>query len=171
MNTQASSEKRDLILKRFDNRATALGLAVDYLMTKPAFARLPFGHWSRVLVGQIRRGHYNFVLGDKQVLGFAGWARMTEAEAEAWVTGQPGATEVSGNAGDCITMNVWAADTPEANKLMMDDTVAQWRDYRMLYAKREYPDGRSRPLRFNVEQFIESGAFKALSLFYLSSSK
>jgi hypothetical protein len=29
----------------------ALGLAVEYLMTKPAFANLRFGDWSRILVG------------------------------------------------------------------------------------------------------------------------
>ena len=38
----------------------ALGLAVNYLMTKPAFANLRFGEWARVLIGQINRGHYAF---------------------------------------------------------------------------------------------------------------
>ena len=40
----------------------ALGLAVSHLMTKPAFANLKFGEWSRILVGQINRGHYCFAL-------------------------------------------------------------------------------------------------------------
>jgi hypothetical protein len=31
----------------------ALGLAVSHLMTKPAFANLRFGDWSRILTGQI----------------------------------------------------------------------------------------------------------------------
>ncbi len=49
-------------------------LRVD-LMTKPAFANLRFGDWSRILAGQINRGHYALVV-DKtnNVHGFAGWA-------------------------------------------------------------------------------------------------
>lgn len=93
---------------------------------------------------------------------------MTEAEAEAWVNGRPGATEVSGTTGDCIVVNAWAADTPEANQLIMQGALDAARRYRMLYAKREYPDGRSRPLRFKLEDFLDSEAAKALSLYYLS---
>jgi hemolysin-activating ACP:hemolysin acyltransferase len=158
-----------LQLRTFDNRSMALGLAVEYLMKKPAFARIPFGHWSRVLTGQIKRGHYTFVVGGKRVVGFGGWALMTEAEAEAWVTGTQGATEVSGTIGDCIVVNAWAADTPDANRMIMNGALAAAKKYRMLYAKREYADGRSRPLRFTVEDFIETEAAKALDLFYLSS--
>ena len=44
----------------------ALGLAVSHLMTKPAFANLRFGDWSRVLVGQINRKHYAFVVDDRE---------------------------------------------------------------------------------------------------------
>ena len=50
------------------SRSVALGLAVDHLMSKPAFASLPFGEWSRVLVGQINRGHYVFAVdSDKRI--------------------------------------------------------------------------------------------------------
>jgi hypothetical protein len=35
---------------------------VAHLMLKPAFARLRFGDWSWVLVGQINRGHYYLVI-------------------------------------------------------------------------------------------------------------
>ena len=37
------------------------------LMKKPAFAKMPFGHWSRVLTGQIKRGHYTIVIDGKRV--------------------------------------------------------------------------------------------------------
>jgi hypothetical protein len=40
----------------------ALGLAVSHLMTKPAFANLRFGDWSRILTGQINRKHYYFAV-------------------------------------------------------------------------------------------------------------
>ena len=42
-----------LRLFRPESPYVALGLAVSHLMTKPAFANLRFGDWSRVLVGQI----------------------------------------------------------------------------------------------------------------------
>ena len=68
--------------------AMALGLAVNHLMTKPAFAKLRFGEWSRVLTGQINRGHYCFAMSaDNRIVGFAGWGLTTHEKAEAWVQG------------------------------------------------------------------------------------
>ncbi|KQP15445.1 hypothetical protein ASF26_17130 [Methylobacterium sp. Leaf93] len=58
---------------RPDQPAVSLGLAVSYLMLKPAFANLRFCEWSRILVGQIDRGHYCFAIDDTgQVQGFVG---------------------------------------------------------------------------------------------------
>ena len=69
-----------LRLFRPENPAAALGLAVSHLMTKPAFARLQFGDWSRILVGQINRKHYCFAVdGDGQVQG--SWAGRSPAKA------------------------------------------------------------------------------------------
>ena len=68
-----------------ENPATALGLAVSHLMTKPAFANLRFGDWSRILVGQINRGHYRLVIDDNnEMQGFIGWALTSREKAEAW---------------------------------------------------------------------------------------
>ena len=39
----------DLKIFRPQNPYVALGLAVSHLMTKPAFAHLRFGDWSRIL--------------------------------------------------------------------------------------------------------------------------
>jgi hypothetical protein len=76
---------------RPDNPYVALGLAVSYLMTKPAFAALRFGEWSRILVGQINRKHFYFVVdGKNQVQGFLGWAVTSKDKAEAWVEGRGG---------------------------------------------------------------------------------
>lgn len=143
-----------LAARTFQNRATALGLAVEYLMKKPAFARLPFGHWSRVLTGQIRRGHYVFVVRENQVVGFAGWAAVNEAEAEAWFAGAPHATEVSGDSGDCAVINAWAADAGEANDVLMAEAARRTAEFRMVYAKREYEDGRIRPIRLHTKGVI-----------------
>jgi hemolysin-activating ACP:hemolysin acyltransferase len=141
-----------LQVRTFDNRAMALGLAVEYLMKKPAFAKLPFGHWSRVLTGQIRRGHYVFVLQGNKVVGFGGWAAATEAEAEAWLAGQPDATEISGAAGECAVINAWAADGPEVNDALVAEAMRRTSEFRMVYAKREYEDGRVRPLRMPTKR-------------------
>lgn len=156
-------ERFGLRTMTFENRAMALGLAVEHLMTKPAFARLPFGHWSRILVGQIRRGHYFFVIGDKRVVGFCGWALASGEEAEAWITGSPTATLVKGDAGDCIVLNAWSADTPEAHRVLLDELRIRGRGSRLLYAKREYKDGRTRPLRLKLDQAVDSHADKALA--------
>jgi hemolysin-activating ACP:hemolysin acyltransferase len=146
------AEETGLRTTTLTNRAMALGLAVQYLMTKPAFAKLPFGHWSRVLTGQIRRGHYVFVMTGDKVVGFAGWAAVTEPEAEAWVSGRPNATEVSGAAGDCAVINAWAADGPEVNDMLVGEAMRRTASFRMVYAKREYEDGRTRPIRMPTKR-------------------
>lgn len=154
-------EKPALKTRMFENRAMALGLAVEYLMTKPAFARLSFGHWSRVLTGQIRRGHYFFVCTDRKVVGFAGWGLGSEAEAEDWIAGNTGDPPGDARSGDNIILNAWAADTPEANRVLLDELRIRGRDRRMLYARREYPDGRARPLRLKLGAAVASHAAKA----------
>ena len=71
--TTAAPVAPDAELKVFQppNAYVALGLAVSHLMTKPAFANLRFGDWSRVLAGQINRKHYCFAInGNNQVQGF-----------------------------------------------------------------------------------------------------
>src|SRR5688500_14666794 len=89
--TIGSSSVGDLRLFRPDRPLAALGLAVSHLMTKPAFADLPFGAWSRILVGQIRRGHYAFAVdAEGTVHGFIGWALATKDHAEAWLDGRAG---------------------------------------------------------------------------------
>lgn len=147
----------------FENRATALGLAVEHLMTKPAFARLPFGHWSRILTGQIRRGHYFFVVTPKKVVGFCGWALGTREEAEAWISGSQLAANVSGETGEYIILNAWSADTPEAHRVLLDELRIRGRGSKTLYAKREYKDGRTRPLRLKLDGAVDSHAEKALA--------
>jgi hypothetical protein len=63
VNGAAAQQGRPALrLFRPESPTVALGLAVSHLMTKPAFAQLKFGDWSRVLVGQINRKHYRFVL-------------------------------------------------------------------------------------------------------------
>jgi hemolysin-activating ACP:hemolysin acyltransferase len=153
----AMSDTPPPTVRTFQNRAMALGLAVEYLMKKPAFAKLPFGHWSRVLTGQIRRGHYVFVIQGNKVVGFGGWAAASEAEAEAWLAGQPNATEISGSGGDSAVINAWAADGPEVNDMLVAEAMRRTEEFRMVYAKREYEDGRTRPVRMPTKRGESAG--------------
>jgi hemolysin-activating ACP:hemolysin acyltransferase len=135
---------------------TALGLAVNHLMTKPAFARLRFGEWSRVLVGQINRKHYFFVVdGANRVVGFAGWAVTTRDKAEAWVEGRGDFSDREGNQGDCVVFNAWAADTLKVNRFLLRECRKVIQGKETVYFKRHYKDGSTRPVRLKVNEFVE----------------
>ena len=145
----------DLKLFRPQNPYMALGLAVNHLMTKPAFAHLRFGDWSRILTGQINRKHYYFAIdGKNQVQGFMGWAFASKDKAEAWVEGRGGLSFEDSQQGDCVIFNAWAASTPEANRFL----VAQAREIiagkDTVYFKRHYKDGSTRPVRLRVNDFV-----------------
>jgi hemolysin-activating ACP:hemolysin acyltransferase len=140
---------------RFRDPHLALGQAVMRLMGKPGFARLPFGAWSRILVGQINREHYVF-LGDSagRIVGFAGWTRATRAVAEDWAAGLGDNDPAGGLTGECVIINAWQADDGAAQAAL----YAEMRKYgratqvQAIYGKRFYPDGRVRRVRLAVLQ-------------------
>jgi hemolysin-activating ACP:hemolysin acyltransferase len=135
------------------NPAAALGLAVSHLMTKPAFARLPFGTWSRVLVGQINRKHYHLALdATGRTIGFLGWAITDEANAEAWLDGR--GDPADGTSGDCVIINAWSAETPAANHLLLGAARQAGAGYRLVYFKRHYPDGSTRMGKLVTPDFM-----------------
>ena len=129
----------------------ALGLAVQMLMGKPAFARLPFGEWSRVLVGQINRGHCRFAIGaNGQPQGFAGWAMTSEAMAEAWIAGLAPLSAADSLAGDCVVFNAWTAANPAAHRFMTGAFRELFADKRRVFFIRRYAGGRTRAVRLDV---------------------
>jgi hemolysin-activating ACP:hemolysin acyltransferase len=138
-----------LTVFRVGDPAMALGLAVAYLMTMPAFARLPFGRWSGVLVGAVNRGHCLFVGKGDAVVAFAGWALASAEAAETWLAGRSDPATESGREGDCIIINAWAASSPEANQALLRAMRVAGRN-KTIYAKREYADGHSRPLKLSA---------------------
>jgi hemolysin-activating ACP:hemolysin acyltransferase len=147
----------DTDLKVFQppNAYVALGLAVSHLMTKPAFANLRFGDWSRVLTGQINRKHYCFAVdGNNQVQGFMGWALTSKDKAEAWVEDRSGLSFDDSRDGDCVIINAWAASTPEANRFLVAQArrIIDGKD--TVYFKRHYKDGSKRPVRLRVNDFV-----------------
>jgi len=160
MPEDSSTPKEDLtqtpILKaaRDKNSYAGLGRAVSYMMTKPSFAGLKFGHWAKTLTGQINRNHYFFVMEGSRIVGFLGWAFVDEALAKKWSEGR---ADVGGDEckdGDCIVINAWAADTEEVNRFILRQIRTIMKDCKAAYAKRFYKDGRTRPLRVTINDFV-----------------
>ena len=133
----------------------ALGLAVSHLMTKPAFANLRFGDWSRILTGQINRKHYYFAVDSKnQSQGFMGWAVTSKEKAEAWVEGRGGLSFEDSLEGNCLIFNAWAANTPQANRFLVSKAREIMEGKDTVYFKRHYKDGSTRPVRLRVNDFV-----------------
>jgi hemolysin-activating ACP:hemolysin acyltransferase len=145
----------DLKLFRPRNPYVALGLAVDHMMTKPAFANLPFGDWSRILTGQINRNHYYFAVdGNNQIQGFVGWALTCKEKAEAWIEGRGALSFGDSLEGDCVIVNAWTASTPKTNRFLVSQgrEIVEGKD--TVYFKRHYKDGRTRAVRLRVKDFV-----------------
>lgn len=124
--------------------------SVAHLMTRPAFARAPFGHIARVLAGQVARGHYALIRRGPRTVGFVGWARAEQAHAEAWLAGTRGISDAEARTGDCALINCWQADDPAVSRFILSRLGRELAGCRAVYAKRHYPDGRMRPLRLAV---------------------
>lgn len=142
---------------RPENNVFALGWAVSHLMTKPAFANLKFGEWSRILVGQINRGHFLFAIDDKDaVRGFVGWAKTRREHAEAWVEGRRPLAYEDCLAGDCVVFNAWSADNLKVHRFLVDEGRKILEGNQTAYFKRVYPNGEVRPTRLTVNDFVSS---------------
>jgi hemolysin-activating ACP:hemolysin acyltransferase len=150
-----AAARPELRLFRPDSPYVALGLAVNHLMTKPAFAALRFGEWSRILVGQINRKHYYFVVDAKnQIQGFLGWAITTKDKAEAWAEGRGGLSYEDSFGGDCIIFNAWAASNGKVNRFLLQEARKIMVGKDMVYGKRHYNDGTTRVTRLKVNDFV-----------------
>ncbi|MGH6736812.1 MAG: toxin-activating lysine-acyltransferase [Methyloceanibacter sp.] len=139
---------------RPQNAAYALGLAVNYLMASPAFARQPFGHWSGVLAGQINRGHYLFAVEDRKVVGFLGWSFAGKNAAEAWLAGRAVPASDDSRSGEIMLINAWQADSDDARRFLLHQARMIGRHCSAVYAKRHRPDGSFRPMRLAVNGFL-----------------
>jgi hemolysin-activating ACP:hemolysin acyltransferase len=151
----ATAQRPDLRLFRPESTSAALGLVVNHLMTKPAFARLRFGDWSRILVGQINRKHYAFVVdGKNQIQGFLGWALTSKEKAEAWVEGRGDFSYEESVEGDCLIFNAWSASSLAVNRFLVSQARKIMAGKEMVYFKRHYKDGSTRPARLRVNDFV-----------------
>lgn len=137
------------------NAFAALGRAVSYMMTKPAFANAPFGHWAKTLTGQINRKHYFFVLRGGTIVGFLGWAFVDEAKAQLWVEGKADIGFDDSLEGDSVIINAWASDDEGVNRFILEELRRVGRTKKRVYAKRFYKDGRVRPVILDVNAFVD----------------
>jgi hemolysin-activating ACP:hemolysin acyltransferase len=146
-----------LQIVRPDNPAAALGRAVSYLMTKPAFAKLQFGDWSRILVGQINRKHFCFVVDSAgQMHGFMGWALASEEHAKAWAEGRRALSFEDSLRGDCMVVNAFAAESNTVTRFLVEEARRIASDKTAIYFKRHYKDGRARAARLPINAFVGS---------------
>lgn len=147
---------------RDQNAYAALGRAVSYLMTKPSFARQPFGVWSKTLTGQINRKHYFLVLKGNKAVGFAGWALVDEARALDWLNASADFSSADCASGDCMVINAWAADDETVNRFVLRELRKSAVGLNAAYAKRFYPDGSIRHVKIAItgamKSHVETGA-------------
>ncbi|WP_424933881.1 hypothetical protein [Amaricoccus macauensis] len=128
----------------------AMGLATARLMVHPAFARAPFGHIARALAGQVNRGHYAFAMRSGQPVGFVGYGLVSEAVGEGWLAGNRAIGTAEAVGGDCLLLNFWQADDAEVGAFLRSALRMTLPAIRRIYAKRHYPDGRTRPVRLEL---------------------
>ncbi|MFO1327942.1 MAG: hypothetical protein U1F56_11340 [Rubrivivax sp.] len=131
-----------LQLLRPRDPGAALGWAVSYLMTDPAFARQPFGDWSRVLAGQVNRGHCVFVHDGRRLRGFAGWALTDDAGADAWLAGRTLDADAA-RQGPVVLVNALKFDGDAVRRRLLR-ALRGLLPARRLVARRAYADGRWR---------------------------
>lgn len=153
MSTLQARIDQELRVLQPANPAVALGLAVSHLMTKPAFAKLQFGDWSRILVGQINRKHFCFAVdADGQVQGFMGWALASREHAEAWAEGRRGLSFEDSRDGDCVVVNAFAANSNKVTRFLIEQARRVFGNKDALYFKRHYKDGSTRIARVAVNR-------------------
>ncbi|TFF22004.1 hypothetical protein E3C22_15255 [Jiella endophytica] len=134
------------------NRHAAVGRALAYCMTDDVFGQMPLRAIARLIIGQVNRSQYFFLMEDGVVHGYCGWMRCTAADGEAWVTGrQPEPHPVPD--GEACIVNMWKSSGPEVNAAISRELRRRLADATHLYARRFYADGRIRPVRITAPRF------------------
>lgn len=132
---------------------SACGRSVAFLMRAPVFAALPFGMMTRLVVGQVNRGHYFFILdAADEVQGYCGWAQVSHGAAEAWLTANRDIADPGAKEGPVCAINLWHATGPAVNAAMIAALRRRLsRATEAIVARRFYADGRVRPVRLRVD--------------------
>jgi len=135
------------------NQTYALGLSIEVTARHDAYGGIPFAEWVQILVGQIARNHYFFVIdGSGNVVGYAGWAVADRDEAVAWLEKGKALPHDRCREGDCVILNAWVADNAAVRNFMIEHAGAELDGQKMLFAKRVYPDGKVRAVKLPVDE-------------------
>ncbi len=78
----------------------------------------------------------------------------SQSLAEQWVEGRAGLRNDECREGDCVIVNAFAAETGGANRFIVNTMRKLFASKRTLYFKRHYRDGRTRPTRLSVNDFV-----------------
>lgn len=123
----------------------AAGISMSLMMGHPGFDNRTFGGMARMIAGHVNRGHYFIVFRDGQPKGLVGWAFTTRTAATAWRDGD-GSLIGDGRDGDSVIFNVWVTDGPDMNSFLVRTMREEFREKRLLVARRIYADGRQKPI-------------------------
>lgn len=124
----------------------AAGQAMVLMARHPEFGDLSFRQMASLIIGQVNRKHYRFVLRGGAPVGFVGWALCSEAAGRRWLLHNDASAVGDGRQGDCVVLNHWLADGPEMNAFIIAQMLQILPAQRLLFARRRYADGRTRPV-------------------------
>ena len=156
MNSDENTPRRPLGAYRFirgssnSNGYAALGKAVELQSQHPAFGNRPFGEWSKILMGQINRGHFAFIACEDKITGFIGWLRTDRASGEAWLRENKHVKDPNVPMGEAVVVNAIQAEDRGALRLIRAKATELEKPPFTIYAKRFYKDGTIRPLTYDV---------------------
>lgn len=127
---------------------TALGQAVNLLRRHRPFSHYPFGRFSNVLTGQIRRRHYLFAFDEATPVGYVGWALCREEVARAWIENRRVPSFADCRDGDCWVGITFYAERRAVCFTLIRHLKNQYPGYQ-VYGIRDY-GSRQRSIRFSA---------------------
>ena len=151
------SAESALKCRRFKDPVVAFGRAVNLLMRTQPFASYPFGKFSKVLLGQIQRGHYVFTIDGDTPVGYVGWAMCTEAVARAWLEEHRVPRYEECNGGDCWVGITFYAATREACFFQARHLRQRYPDAKAM-GIRDYGERRRPAIARNTTPILAAGS-------------
>ena len=89
----------------------SLGLALDLLRRSDLYYKMEAGKLVGMLMGQMKREHYCFLLQNGNVMGYCGWALCEESIARKWIN-----KEYIPSYSECMNGNVLVIVTLSTSK-------------------------------------------------------
>lgn len=144
------SEDGPLNIGQVKDPNAALGAAVAYLMRAPAFARQPFGPWSRVLAGQVNRRHYAIARRGGHTVGFVGFGLCEHTVVDRFLHEGTAPSSAECESGRCLLINAWMADDKSVSLAIRRWLLTHVGPVEYVFARRVHDDGTARPISMRV---------------------